>query len=205
MGAKRCSLTPFWLGPCRHDKCPCNHLRLFKDRHGFHAEMILVHFKDDTMKGIQRLPLAWELLEPIVMLQQGRAQVFPNSSALFPTTRGELYKQDYFSTVVAGYLSLPTQRVTYRLFRHLFPTLWRSFIHRPSTKLHDMTVRHLEAAAASLMLTSSDMLGTVYDDSTLHRATNVVLALWPEFVKFVEQDYKDHCSQECVLAGWLGT
>lgn len=180
---------------CKHPhSCSLNHVDYYKDRKGYHADLCLVHFKNEALKGEQRLPLSPKLLEVFMLLEQAAA--FTGARCLFHNTRREAYPGPYFSTVVAGLLTFKQQRCTANTFRHMFTTAWRDFTSSPHTKLLELTVQDLEAATADLMLNSTDAWNATYDDSTRARGMLATLALWPKFQEFVKEQHTDLHSQE---------
>lgn len=181
---------------CREDNCGKNHITYFKDRKGTHAELVLWHFKNDAIKGVQHVPLAPKLLEKILFLEQARAAIYPTCPTLFCDTQGLVYKSAYFSTVVSKACILGDERLTANDYRHLFATAWRDFINCPTTKLLDLTVHQLNAAAADMMLNSTEAWSAAYDDTNRNRGIFTVLAKWPKFVEFVKEAHLDLMSKD---------
>lgn len=173
--------------------CPKNRIEYIQDRKGCHAELVLVHFKNDTLKGEQHLPLSPKLRELIALVEQGRAAT--GGDTLFCSMSGAPYKLDYFSTVVGNLLVFDGKRLTPTDFRHLFSTAWRDFINSPNTWVVDQAVQQLEGAAAGLMLNSSAAWDATYDDSSINRSIHRVMAMWPKFVEFVKEQHLDQQSR----------
>lgn len=182
---------------CRHPtKCPKNHVDFFEDRHGIHASLFAIHFKNDAIKGEQELPLSPSLLKPLTMLAQGIAHSFPLATHLFFDTHGSLYKGPYFSHVVSQAISVDGLHLTATDVRHMFVTLWKDFINCPTTQLLDLTMHQLNASAADLMLNSTNAWAISYDDTNRNRAINTTLHMWPKFVKFVKEAHLDAISRK---------
>lgn len=68
---------------CSKEECPKNHPEYTKV-HGKHtARLKLEHFKNDSVKFAQSLPLAPKMIEMFVLMEQAVAAVSPGSSTLF--------------------------------------------------------------------------------------------------------------------------
>lgn len=182
---------------CRDPKkCPKNHISFYKDRHGCHASLKAIHFKNESMKGAIELPLSQSLLMPITLLERGINECMPNSSMLFSDSWGLPYKLDYFSTISSQAISIEGHHITANHVRHMFVTLWQDFINHPSTKLLDLTMHQMAASAAELMINSPTSWDIAYDDNMSSRAINRTIAVWPHFVEFVKQAHLDTSSME---------
>lgn len=190
----------FLQGPCLFEDCrapstcPLNHVVYFKDRRGTHAEMVLHHFKNEAMKGEQRLPLSAKLVEVFALLEQA-AKAY-GATSMFYNLCGDAYPGPYFSTVCAGLLTFDQVRCTANTFRHLFTTAWRDFTSHPKTHLVELTIQQLDAATADLMLNSTDAWNATYDDATRARGLQATLSLWPQFSTFVKEQHLDQASCE---------
>lgn len=181
---------------CRNVDCIKNHV-VYTKVHGRHtAEMVLIHFKNDTIKGPQHIPLSSQLVEMMVLLEQAVHAVFPTSTALFCMENGQPYQPSYFSTVVGDYLTFQGVRCTANHWRHVFTTLWRDFLACPTTKLLDFTVQQLEEGAAQLMLNSTQAWNAAYDDTDKIRAILHTQALWPKFREYVHNVHAAKMSEE---------
>ena len=196
----KATTTPCALSSCPSPtSCPTNHISYIKDRHGMHACLELVHFKNSKAKGRQSLPLAPQLIEVVVHLEQAAA--FLNSPTIFCQTcpKGPKppapipYHDAYFSTVCTQAIAIPT--ITAVVLRHMFITLWRDFISHPHTNLHSLNAQQLEVAAANLMLNSTHAWDS-YDDSTRHRGTSTAMAMWPAFSSFAHEHHLTKSSEE---------
>lgn len=180
--------------------CPTNRISYVKDRNGYRAEMVLVHFKNDAIKGEQHIPLAEPMLEMVAMLE--RAAEFMSSKVpggcrtLFFDNKGDVYTREYFSSVVTKALSFEGHRVTATDCRHLFATAWRDFVNSPYNQLHDLNVAQLTAAAADMMLNSTEAWNGTYDDTNRERGVYRTLAKWSMFRDFIERQYLDKASEE---------
>jgi hypothetical protein len=168
----------------------------------------MVHFKNDSIKGPQHLPLAKENLEVATLLEQAAAfmdntleegrvhTLFYDSTYLKP------YKEAYFSTVCGNLLTMgdspnsQNTRVTSKDIRHMFATGWRDFTNHPGTHLRGLTTEQLDAAAADLMLNSTEAWNAAYDDSNRVRGMSTTMALWPSFLKFMHEQHLDKMSEE---------
>jgi len=165
--------------------------------HGKHtAELVMVHFKNDNMKGTQVLPLAHGMVEMFVLLEQATQHCYPGSNTLFHMENGNPYQDEYFSTIVGNLLTFNGVRTTANTWRHKFATMWRDFISSPATHLLDLTVQHLEAGAAQLMLNSTEAWNAAYDDTDKCRAILHTLHLWPQFVDFAHKAHLAKQSEE---------
>lgn len=173
--------------------CALNHVEYYRDRKGTHAELVLHHFKNEAMKGEQRLPLSPRLVEVVAMLEQAAKAC--RARSLFYNLSGEPYPGPYFSTVCGGLLTFRDQRCTANVVRHMFTTAWRDFTAHPKTQLLDLTIQQLDAATADLMLNSTDAWNATYDDATRARGLQVTLAMWPHFTNFVHEQHLDAASQ----------
>lgn len=188
--------------PCRApNNCLKNHVMYIKDRHGYKAELFLVHFKNDAMKGPQHLPLAKENLEVITLLEQATdylaTQCELDVCTLFHGSGGRMYKDAYFSTVGGNLLTIDVEhRVTANTIRHKMCTLFRDWSNHPSAQLRGLTIEQVEVAAADMMLNSTDAWSIAYDDTNRSRATCTIMALWPKFKEFVHQQHLDKVSEE---------
>lgn len=88
-------------------------------------------------------------------------------------------------------LTLPDgRRITAKDFRHLFATAWRDYINCPSTKLLELSVHELDAAAADLMCSSTYAFSRAYDDSNRVRGLQTVLLHWGSFQAFVKRGWE---------------
>lgn len=88
-------------------------------------------------------------------------------------------------------LTLPDgRRIAAKDFRHLFATAWRDYINSPGTRLLEMTVHELDAAAADLMCSSTQAFSRAYDDSNRVRGLQTVLLHWSSFQAFVKKEWE---------------
>lgn len=94
--------------PCIYESCLDKHgcvpnqLHYYKDRHGYHAELVLSHFKNESLKGEQRLPLSSSLLEVFALLEQAAVRL--KADTLFSLMDGRPYPGPYFSSEMAAML-----------------------------------------------------------------------------------------------------
>lgn len=163
-----------------------------------HADLELWHFKNEAIKGVQHVPLAAGLLEKVVYLERARAAMYPECPTLFCDIQGRPYRDAYFSTVVANNISIGQERLTANDLRHMFVTAWRDFINCPSTQLVHLTAQELNAAAADMMLNSTEAWTAAYDDTNRDRSIHMVFCKWPQFMSFVKESHLDHVSREPV-------
>ena len=185
---------------CRDAECPKNHISYYKNRKGYRADFVLPHFKNDAIKGTQRLPVAQQNLEVLAMLEKASAYCHTHSSAtdvttLFHDSTGKLCQAAYFSIVAAKQLTFGDIRCTANTLRHSFATAWRDFLAIPTTQLMGVTATQLEAAAAGMMLNSTEAWNSTYDDTTMNRSIHATLALWPRFQAFVKEQHLDKVSE----------
>ena len=183
---------------CKHKECKANHISYYKDRHGYHGEFVMVHFKNEAMKGEQHLPISPKYLEMLTTLEKGIKAKQPRATTLFFSLDGPPYQLAYFSTIATNTISFGGHHLTANTLRHLFVTSWKDFTNTPTTKLYEMSVGQLNAAAADLMLNSTQAWASSYDDSNRVRGTLTVLSQWDAFTKWVEEDAKDKASKELV-------
>lgn len=202
---------------CRFpETCDKNHIRYFEDRDGYHCEMVLPHFKNDTIKGTQYLPMSQLLRIPFIQLEQAHQFLASLAPTLWFNTSGGLYKKDYWSTICSKALTLPDgRRITAKDFRcvsvvclaagtvhpdlaclpwphcrHLFATAWRDFINCPSTQLTNFTIHELDAAAADLMCSSTYSFNAAYDNTNRVRGNKVIMAHWDKFMAYVKDQHE---------------
>lgn len=194
---KRNHLPPTqpWCDCCSDPAhCPKNHVKYFWDNTGYKAELVLVHFKNDTIKGTQHVPLTPDMLIPLAYMERAHSFLAPQCPLIFHMQDNQsIYQKAYWSNICGNALSFGGHRVTAKLFRHLFTTSWRDFTNVPTTKLHDLTITQLDAAAADMMCTSTEAYNTAYDDSTRNRGIFTVLDQWGSFREFV---YRAHLSKK---------
>lgn len=119
MGPLHLAATSFSPMACRNpEACDKNHLRYFTDLTGQHIELVLAHFKNDTIKGTQYLPMNPILRLPLVYLEQAHKILFPTAPTLWFNTRGVAYEQAYWSTICSKALTLPDgRRITAKDYR----------------------------------------------------------------------------------------
>lgn len=168
----------------------------YQDRSGYHTSFIASHFKNDSLKGDQELPLSQLLIMPLTLLEKGIHACFSSSPTLFFGLDGQPYKGTYFSTIASKCISFGGHHLTANDVRHMFVTLWKDFLSSPSTQLLDLTIQQLSACAADLMLNSTNAWSIAYDESTRSRAINTTLVLWPQFVAFVHEAHLDAMSKK---------
>ncbi|PSC67192.1 L-isoaspartate(D-aspartate) O-methyltransferase [Micractinium conductrix] len=181
--------------------CPKNHVKYYSNRKGTHAELELVHFKNEKQKGRKSLPLAAGPTQAVVLLEQAVAFMagwFPQGTVctLFCGSTGLPYKEAYVSTVAAKQLSQYGHKCTARSFRQFFSTAWRDFLSFPTTQLMGMTANQLDVVAASMMLNSPEAWTISYDDSIAERGMRTILHLWDKFQAFLFSQHLDKISEQ---------
>ena len=154
------------------------------------------HFKNESIKGEQEVPIFPSLLTPLCYLEKAIHSCYPSSKLLFFGTNGLMHKGPYFSYICSKAISLVGVHLTANDIRHMFVTLWRDFVNSPSTTLLDLTINQACASAADLMLNSTTAWTMSYDDTNRSRAIHTTLALWPKFTEFVEQTHLDFISRK---------
>lgn len=169
-------------------------MHYYEDRHGYHASFKATHFKNESIKGPQDLPLSSSLLKPLTLLEKGIHALCPTSPTLFFSQDGDPFKDPYFSYIASKAISFGGLHLKANDLRHMFATLWRDFINSPSTHLLNHTIAQLNASAADLMLNSTQAWSSSYDDTSRDRAIHSTLSLWPKFREFVHQAHLDHQS-----------
>ena len=129
--------------PCRDPaSCSLNSVEYYKDRRGTHAELVLHHFKNEAMKGEQRLPLSPKLVEVFALLEQA-ANAANSRSLLQPVWRA-LPRALLLHRV--WWIAYSQGRCTANTFRHLFTRLHGETTADPKTQLLDLTIQQLDAA-----------------------------------------------------------
>ena len=181
---------------CRDPGCVRNHGQYLMNRKGSHAELVLVHFKNDALKGNQLLPLSPGLLEPMALLERAVAAELPATDTLFCLTSGKPYQDAYFSQVCSKALTWPGTRATAGDLRHWFATSWRDFVQSPEAHWHELTAGQLTAAAADQMLNSTKAWDAAYDDTHRARGIYTVQRQWAKFREFVREAHLDKASQQ---------
>lgn len=184
--------TPHPLAACRDPQgCDKNYIKWYQTQEGWGCELVLAHFKNDTIKGTQHLPLSHKLRGALVYLERAHAYLGIDCPSLWFSNRGEVYKKDYWSTVCSRALTLHDgRRITACSYRHLFATAWRDYINCPSTKLGEMSMHELDAAAADLMCSSTNAFTAAYDDTNRVRGTRIIMAHWQDFTQFVRREFE---------------
>lgn len=159
--------------------------------------MVLAHFKNDTIKGTQHLPMAIQMFEPFIYLENAHQYLASHCPTLWFNAYGETYQEAYWSTISSQALTLADgRRITAKDFRHLFATAWRDFINIPSTIMADLTTHQLDAAAADLMCSSTHAFTNSYDDTNRVRGNLVVLAKYKAFKAYIESRFKVKQTEE---------
>ena len=183
---------------CRNPKCPKNYIVFSKDSvNGHQCLMQLVHFKNDSTKGLRRIPLDPQLMEPFIMLHKAREACAPHCKTLFFNKSLNRHEYEYFITKCADALSTPhKKRVTAGVCRHLYETKYREFLHQLGFKLLDIAMDELDKAAAEGMLSSTDIVSRTYDRGEKDRAYFLTQPYWPLFKEFVRTDYKAATSRQ---------
>lgn len=189
---------PLLVHPCCRDHANCtkNHIQYYQDRHGKHASLMAAHFKNESIKGEQDVPIFPSLLSPLCYLEKGIHSCHPSSKLLFFDTTGTLYKAPYFSYVCSKAISIQGLHLVANDIRHMFVTLWRDFVNSPTTTLLDLSINQACASAADLMLNSTTAWTISYDDTNRSRAIQSTLSLWPQFTEFVKQSHLDFMSKK---------
>jgi hypothetical protein len=158
---------------------------------------VLAHFKNDTIKGTQVLPMERHFKYLFIYLEQAHQYLYPGSPTLWFNTYGEPYGEAYWSQICSKALTLPDgRRITAKDYRHLFATAWRDFINLPSTIMQGVSLQELDAAAADLMCTSTQAFTNAYDDTNRARGTKLVLQKWEAFTQFVANDFRLKSSEK---------
>ena len=193
-----CSWAPSPCLPWCSDQANChkNHIHYYKDRHGKHASLKATHFKNESIKGEQDVPIFPALLSPLCHLEKAIHSCYSSSKLLFFGTAGTLYKAPYFSYVCSKAISPLGVHLTATDVRHMFVTLWRDFVTSPTTTLVDLSINQACASAADLMLNSTTAWDISYDDTNRSRAIHSTQALWPKFTEFVHQSHLDFVSKQ---------
>lgn len=72
--------------------------------------LVMVHFKNDTIKGTQHMPMAKHFNGPIVYLEQAHEYLAQQCPTLFFNSYHEPYHKDYWSTICSKALAMPDGR-----------------------------------------------------------------------------------------------
>lgn len=90
---------PF-ICPCRNPAgCDKNWIRYYRNDADVFVEMVLAHFKNDSIKGTQVLPLSELFQPPLVCLEQAHEYLARRCPTLWFNTKGVMYSTEYWSTV----------------------------------------------------------------------------------------------------------
>ena len=146
-----------------------------------------MHFKNDAIKGKQVVPIANELVQPLVYATRAHKHAAGRCPSLFFSSMASSspYGEAYFSKIVGDALTPEGDRSTAQDYRHHFATAWRDFTASPEFKLSDVTRELLDAACIDLMCTSTEMWDRNYDDSCRHRGHALALSRMAKFRDFV--------------------
>lgn len=195
---KGVGLIIFCVKGCRvPDACEKNHVRYMRNSDKKYCELVLAHFKNDTIKGTQHLPMDKHFKHLFCYLEQAHSYLGPECPTLWFNSYGETYEQCYWSQICSKALTLPDgRRITAKDYRHLFATSWRDFINLPSTTMAGLTLHELDAAAADLMCTSTYAFTNAYDDTNRARGITVVMEKWIPFLQFVANDFRLKSSEQ---------
>ena len=176
---------------CRDpETCQKNHIVTYNDAAGDHLTLVLEHFKNDSIKGTQHIPLSRLLKGPIIFLELAHDYLAKQCPTLWFSSHNLPYENSYWSTVCSRALTMPDgRRITAKDFRHMFATAWRDYINRPATQLEGITLHALDAAAADLMCTSTYAFNNSYDDTNRVRGDRSVMGHWKDFREYVEKEY----------------
>lgn len=160
---------------------------------------MLVHFKNDLIKGPQKVPIAVQLLEPLVLQHKAHKAYAMECPSLFFSRSFTIMAGPYFSTICGDILTPKgCARVTANTYRHMVSTMWRDYINDPHTKVLGISVEELDEAATSMMLSSSNAVDHAYDDTTRARSYSRVMDHWPKFKSFVLNNHQDFKSRRWV-------
>lgn len=103
---------------------------------------------------------------------------------------GQQYAEPYFSTKASKSLSFGEHWLRPSMdMRHMFATAWKDFVQSPQAAFYELTAGQMLAAAADLMLSSTNQLDNTYDDSNRGRGTMACLSQYSKFREFVRQAY----------------
>lgn len=153
--------------------------------------MVMSHFKNDSIKGTQHIPLAEELVEPLIMQHLARSKYAPQCKSLFFSKSFVEIQYEYFYTLAGDALTLPGRhRISSGKIRCMYETLWRDFMHCLGFKLLDIARAELDRAAAEGMLSSTVAVDASYDRGDRDRGYDLVQPYWPYFVQFVQDHFE---------------
>ncbi len=175
---------------CSNPKeCPHNHIHFFEDKDGKRGELVLLHFKYASTKGVEKLALSPCLAKKFAILEQGRKTLFPNSLNMFTKTDGEMFPAAHMSTKVGNVLTKDLQqRATANTLRHMYASTWLDYIHTMAHAMSNHAIQQLHGAGAAMMQNTPDVWGS-YDDSLMDRYYLSAMAHWPKFKEFVKEQH----------------
>jgi hypothetical protein len=110
--------------------CDKNWVRYYCNLTGNNLELVLAHFKNDNIKGTQRIPLSKMLMGPFIFLEHAHDYLCLECPSMWFNTRGEMYKPDYWSTICSkvepstclqSSILEATNRLTHHLLCHAGP------------------------------------------------------------------------------------
>lgn len=185
--------------PHRDKLCPKNHIKhttmeliipeTEELEQTLQSQLELKHHKNSGRRGLDVVPMAQAMVEPLNQLEQA-ARVLAKSSNC-PTlffSKGPPpapYSEGYFSQVATGLLSTPRQHTTANALRHMFSTQFRNFRSSQVARQEQLEVE-LEEAAAALMGNSPPAWDATYDDAAQLRKKLKVLEEYPKFKEWVK-------------------
>lgn len=164
---------------------------------GQHAVLNMAHFKNEASKGVRKIPLVKELIEPLIMQHKARQAVAPDCPTLFFSKSFIQMPLEYFITRCGDALTIPDrERVTAGTFRSLFQTMYKNFLHQLGFKLLDVVKEEIEKAAAEGMLSGIHAVERFYDRGDVDRTFFVVQPFWEMFKEFVKTDHTSMVSRK---------
>lgn len=203
------SYLPLWLASqhvhacllhsllaCSDEDCPKNHFEHYEqevDTDGTisitkHAKIHFVHHKNERKAGPAIIPVAPEMVEVLIMLEQAAMHLAPNCPTIWSSSFKLPYGDEYWSTIGKGVLTDGDTPCTARDMRHEFSTMWRNFIDYAPASVLQMLGNQVEAAAAYLMGNTTAAWDATYDDNIRTRAKDRVIKLYPKFVEYVKAE-----------------
>ena len=162
---------------CRDPDCTQNYVSYFKDCKGYHANIVMTHYKNSSSKGKQVIEVSDHLIEPLILLQKAHDAFAPDCPTLFFSKSFTKLENNYFSIIVGDALTVPGHmgRCSATTFRSLYMTEQRKYLHSLGTKLIDVARDEIDKAAAQSMLSSQNAVNKYYDMGDAGRAFDLIV------------------------------
>lgn len=181
---------------CSGDECSKNHFEHYEHEEEIdgtititkHAKIHFVHHKNERKAGPAIIPVAPEMVDVLIMLEQAANHLAPNCPTIWSSSMKMPYGDEYWSHIGKGVLTDGDTPCTARDMRHEFSTWWRNFIDHAPASVLQMLGNQVEEAAAYLMGNTTSAWDATYDDNIRTRAKDRVIKLYPKFVEYVKAE-----------------